>query len=66
MEREASQFAVGVMNNIGGFNAEVLKGYGADAITGHLGFGSGMKDKSTPKSTAKVFDTMKKPQKPRK
>src|SRR6185369_10637539 len=42
MEREASQFAVGVMNNIGGWNTDVIKAYEVDAITGHLP--TGMKD----------------------
>ena len=36
MEMEASQFAVGDMNNIGGWDAKVLKGYQDDARTGHL------------------------------
>jgi hypothetical protein len=64
MEREASLFAVGVMSNIGGWDTAVIEAYEVDAITGHLP--SGMKDKSTPKSLAKVFDTMNKPQPRRK
>lgn len=59
MEMEASQFAVGVMNNIGGWDGKVLKGYEDDARTGHLP--RGMKDKSTPRSRARVFEKMKKP-----
>ena len=63
MEMEASQFAVGVMKNTGGWGPSVLKGYEDDARTGHLP--SGMKDKSTPKSRAKVFAIMSRPQKRR-
>jgi hypothetical protein len=64
MEMEASQFTVGVMNNIGGWDADVLSGYQGDARTGHLP--AGMKDKSTPVSMAKVLAIMNKPQKRRK
>jgi RHS repeat-associated protein len=64
MEREASLFTVGVITNIGGWSADVIEAYEVDAITGHLP--SGMRDKSTPKSLAKIFDTMNKPQKRRK
>jgi hypothetical protein len=64
MEREASLFTVGVINNIGGWNTDVIEGYEVDAITGHLP--SGMRDKSNAKSLAKVFETMNKPQKRRK
>jgi hypothetical protein len=59
MEMEASQFTVGVMNNIGGWDAKVLKGYEEDAAKGHLP--PGWKDKSTPRSRARVFEKMKKP-----
>lgn len=59
MEMEASQFAVGVMNNIGGWNTETLKSYEEDAAKGHLP--PGWKDKSTPRSRARVFEKMKKP-----
>jgi hypothetical protein len=64
MEMEASQFAVGVMNNIGGWDAKVLKGYEEDAAKGHLP--PGWKDKSIPKSRARVFAIMSRPQKRRK
>jgi RHS repeat-associated protein len=64
MEREASLFTVGVINNIGGWNTDVVEGYEVDAITGHVP--SGMKDKSTRESLAKVFEKMNKPQKHRK
>lgn len=63
MEMEASQFAAGVMNNIGGWDAKVLKDYQDDARTGHLP--AGWKDKSTPKSRARVFAIMSRPQKRR-
>jgi hypothetical protein len=63
MEMEASQFAVGVMTSAGGWDANVLKGYQDDARTGHLP--PGWKDKSTPKSRARVFATMSRPQKRR-
>lgn len=65
MEMEASQFAVGVMNNIGGFGVDTIKFYQEKALTGHIRPGSKMQDKSTSKSRAKVFETMKKPQKRR-
>ena len=65
METEASQFAVDVMDKMGGFNADVRAGYQDDAKTGHFLRGSGWKDKSTPKSRAKVSETMQKPQKRR-
>ena len=65
MEKEASQFTVDVMNNMGGFGAKTLEFYKEKAKTGHIRPGSGMQDKSTPKSEAKVMDAMKKPQKPR-
>lgn len=63
MEMEASQFAVGVMRNAGGWDAHVLKGFEDDAQTGHLP--PGWKDKSTPKSRARVFAIMSRPQKRR-
>lgn len=66
MEMEASQFAVGVMENIGGFGADTVKFYQERALIGHIRARSKMKDKSTPKSRAKVFETMQKPQRPRK
>jgi len=64
MEQEASQFAVDVMNNTGGWDADVFKGYQDDARTGHLP--EGLKDKTTPKSRAKVLEVMSRPQKRRK
>jgi len=63
MEMEASQFTVDVMKNIGGWDANVLKDYEDDARTGHLR--PGWKDKSTPKSRARVFEIMSRLQKPR-
>jgi len=65
METEASQFTVDLMDKMGGFNADVRAGYQDDAKTGHFPRGSGWKDKSTPKSRAKVSETMQKPQKRR-
>ena len=59
MEMEASQFTIGVINNIGGWDAEVVKGYERDAATGHLP--RELKDKSTPKSRTRVFEKMKGP-----
>jgi hypothetical protein len=59
MEMEASQFAVGVMKNAGGWDANVLKGYEDDARIGHLP--PGWKDKSTPRSRARVFAIMSRP-----
>jgi hypothetical protein len=64
MEREASLFTVGVINNIGGWNEDVIEGFEVDAITGHLP--SGMTDKSTRESLFKVFDKMNERQKRRK
>jgi hypothetical protein len=64
MEMEASQFTVEVLNSIGGWDAGVVKLFENDAKTGHLP-NRKWKDKSTPKSRAKVFDTMKQPQKSR-
>ena len=64
MEMEASQFTVDVLKDIGGFGSDTVKFYESDAATGHLP-NPKWKDKSTPKSRAKVFDTMKKPQEPR-
>jgi RHS repeat-associated protein len=64
MEREASQFTVGVINNIGGWNTDVLEGYKVDAKNGHLP--SGMRDKSNFESLFKVFSKMIEPQKRRK
>ena len=64
MEQEASQFTVDVMNNTGGWNADVFKGYQDDARTGHLP--AGWKDKTTLKSRAKVLEVMGTPQKRRK
>ena len=64
MEQEASQFAVDVMNNTGGWDADVFKGYQDDARTGHLP--SGWKDKTTSKSRSKVLDVMTRSQKHRK
>ena len=58
------KFTVDVLKDIGGFDAETVKFYESDAATGHLP-NPKWKDKSTPKSRAKVFDIMKKPQKPR-
>ena len=52
------------MNNTGGWDADVFKGYQDDARTGHLP--AGMIDKATPKSRAKVLDEMSRPQKRRK
>jgi len=63
-EQEASQFTVDVMNNTGGWDADVFKGYQDDARTGHLP--GGWKDKTTPKSRSKVLDVMTRPQKRRK
>ncbi|HEU5092381.1 MAG TPA: hypothetical protein VFT30_06830 [Nitrospira sp.] len=60
MEMEASQFTVGVMNNIRGWDARVLKGYELDAATGHLP-NRKWKDKSTPKSRTRVFEKMRGP-----
>jgi RHS repeat-associated protein len=60
MEMEASQFTVGVINNIGGWDAKVVKGYEQDAATGHLP-NRKWEDKSTPKSRTRVFEKMKGP-----
>lgn len=62
LEMEASQFAVGVMNSIGGWDPKVLRNYERDAATGHLP-NRKWKDKSTPKSRAMVFEKMKGPRK---
>jgi len=64
MEREASLFTVGVINNIGGWNTDVIEAYEVDTITGHLP--SGMRDRSTRKSLARIFDNMNESQKHRK
>jgi RHS repeat-associated protein len=60
MEMEASQFAVGVMNSIGGWDPKVLRNYERDAATGHLP-NRKWKDKSTLKSRTRVFEKMKGP-----
>ena len=64
LEQEASRFTVDVMNNTGGWDADVFKAYQDDATTGHLP--GGMKDKTTSKSRAKVLEVMSRPQKRRK
>ena len=63
MEMEASQFTVGVIRNIGGWDARVLKDFEEDARTGHRR--QNWKDKSTPKSRARVFEIMSRAQKRR-
>jgi RHS repeat-associated protein len=65
MEMEASQFAGEAMDKIGGFNPEIRNGFEDDAKNGHFPRGYKGPDKSTPNSRAKVFETMKKPQKHR-
>jgi hypothetical protein len=63
MEQEASQFTVDVMNNTGGWDADVFKGYQDDARIGHLP--GGWKDKTTAKSRSKILEVMTRPQKRR-
>ena len=66
MEMEASQFAVDVMKDMGGFGASTVEFYQKMALTGHIRAGSTMKDKANDNSRKKVFETMQRPQKPRK
>jgi RHS repeat-associated protein len=64
MEREASLFTLGVIDNVGGWNSNVIANYQVDMMEGHLL--SGMRDRSTQKSLEMVFATMHKVQKRRK
>jgi RHS repeat-associated protein len=64
MEREASEFAIGVIYRIGGFPDSEIDVYEKDAVTGHLP-AKGGNDKSSPEADRKVWNKMQEPQKPR-